>query len=364
MTSTATFQISTTKLPDGPHSLRILARDFAGTVVEATATFIIDTLGPRPAQLTPSGTNLGGPRELVVVLAQDQIVADNVARATNWVLQASGGDAVFGDANAYTIPLFDQQITYDAATRTVRITLPAPLPEDFYRLVIKGSGPDVIRDLAGNPFNDGKDFVHPFVVLDPPAVAHEPEQTFSSSSQPIDLVAVDLDADGRDDLVSVDRATGVLTVALNRDGAEWRSITAVNLGVGSIHGLAAGDFNEDGKADLLLQGPTSLFLALGNGQGGFTLGQTLTAAGLAAPANQERIGLLAADVTGDGHRDAVVLAAAAGQVLVFAGDGTGNFAAPMAYRHRRRRPHRPGARQLPRRRGSRPGDRPCRPAAR
>src|SRR5262249_59012401 len=102
----------------------------------------------------------------------------------------------------------------------------------------------VIRDLVGNPFNDGTDYVHRFVVLDLPAVAREPDKAIPAGSQPVDLVIADLDRDGRGDLVAVDRATGALMVALNGGRTEWREVHTVDLGLGPIHGITAGDFND------------------------------------------------------------------------------------------------------------------------
>jgi hypothetical protein len=66
----------------------------------------------------------------------------------------------------------------------------------------------------------------------------------------------------------------VLTVALNGGRTEWRSVQTVNLGLGPIHGLAAGDFNEDpdGHLDVVqtsvLAGTLSVFV--GDGRGGFS----------------------------------------------------------------------------------------------
>ena len=325
------FAIPTLGLMDGPHTVVIIGEDQAGNTVQSSASFIVDTHGPRVAGITPAGTVIGPHNQITITLADDRIVADKITRGTNFSLEASGGDGIFGDANSFVVPIFDEQIQYDPASRTLRIDLPAPLAEDTYRLVIRGTGTDVIRDLAGNSFNDGVDFVHRFVVLDLPAVAREPDKSTPAGTQPVDLTITDLDNDGRGDLVAVDLASGELTVALNGGRTEWRSVQTVNLGVGPIHGLAVGDFNEDGKPDLLLQGPSRVFLALGNGRGGFSLAQTIEPLGLAAPPGQGRIGVLATDVNGDGHLDAVVLAPATNEVLVLAGDGNGTLATPQAF---------------------------------
>src|SRR5262249_3164057 len=215
-------------------------------------------------------------------------------KGVSYILQASGGDAVFGDANAFTIPLFDDEITYNASTRVVQITLPAPLAEDTYRLIVRGSGSSVIHDLAGNPFNDGLDDVRQFVVLDLPALTREPRQTIQAGSQPVDTILADLNGDGFNDLVAADLATGALTVAMNKAGQQWASVKTVDLNVGAIHGIAAGDFNEDGKPDLLLQGPSRIFLALGDGAGGFVRAQALTPTTLGGPAGGLRVGIPAA----------------------------------------------------------------------
>src|SRR5206468_1237919 len=58
---------------------------------------------------------------------------------------------------------------------------------------------------------------------------------------------------------------------------------------------------------------------------------TLTPTTLGAPGSGRRIGVLAADVTGDGHLDAVVLAPNANQVLIYPGTGHGTFGTPQAF---------------------------------
>jgi hypothetical protein len=146
----AEFSISTTHLADGPHTLTVVGWDQAGNVVQETVSFIVDTFGPVPVDFSPRGTVLDDDiRQLTVVLGEDQIVAASVTDGRNWVLEGAGGDPAFGYASVYSIPIFDEQIAYDATDRRVTITLPAPLVDDYYRLTIRGSGPAVIRDLAG-----------------------------------------------------------------------------------------------------------------------------------------------------------------------------------------------------------------------
>jgi hypothetical protein len=327
----ATFTIATTGLSDGPHMLTVIGEDQAGNTSQSSSSFIVGTHGPTVTSVTPQKTVIGPHNQVTITFAPDQIVADQVTRGASYLLQASGGDGVFGDANAFTIPLFDDEIAYNSTTRTVQINLPAPLAEDTYQLIIRGSGSSVIHDLAGNPFNNGVDDAHRFVILDLPALTREPKQTFTAGTQPVDTLLADVNGDGYSDVVAADLATGALTVAINNSGKEWKTVQNVDLGVGPVYGIASGDFNQDGKVDLLLQGASSVFLAQGDGTGKFTLAQTLTPATLGVPTGGRRIGLLAADVTGDGHLDAVILAPESNQVLIYPGTGKGTFANPQAF---------------------------------
>lgn len=94
---------------------------------------------------------------------------------------------------------------------------------------------------------------------------------------------------------------------------------------GTFQGLAAGDFNEDGRRDLAVVGAGAsgnVSILLANGQGGFAAprflgcGSTLTTA------------VLAHDLNGDGHLDLIVgdyPGQATGSVYLQFGDGAGGF---------------------------------------
>jgi hypothetical protein len=323
-----TFSLPTVGLADGPHRMRIEAQDQAGNITLAEADFTIDTLGPRPESITPDSTVNGPVSQITITLADDRIVPEHVADVRNWRLAASGGDAVFDDANATEVTIEPGRIAFDVAARTVTISFASQLPEDFYRLTVAGAGEAVIRDLAGNPFNNGQAYVHQFVVLDPPALLREPDESIDAPTRPVDLVLVDLDGDTWNDLVGVDWLTGTITVAMNDAGLAWKSVGQVDLSLGRVHGVAAGDFNADGDADLLLLGSDRIYLAAGNGTGQFTLAAELSSPELVVPQDAQRVGVLAIDVNADGHLDAVALSPGNDRLLVYAGNGQGEFATP------------------------------------
>jgi FG-GAP-like repeat len=83
----------------------------------------------------------------------------------------------------------------------------------------------------------------------------------------------------------------------------------------NISPLAVGDFNEDGKADLVVSTTNSAIMLFGNGDGTFSQQPTLTNVG---DFSQAKV----VDINGDGHLD-LALAAGGGCTVAFGkGDGT------------------------------------------
>lgn len=87
--------------------------------------------------------------------------------------------------------------------------------------------------------------------------------------------------------------------------------------------LVQGDFNNDGKPDLVLGG-TNIVLRLGNGDGTFQAPVTIGAA------DNTILDMAAADLNADGNLDVVTLSIS-GIFTVYFGNGDGSFQAPLMY---------------------------------
>ena len=151
---------------------------------------------------------------------------------------------------------------------------------------------------------------------------------------PSAIVAVDLNTDSMPDLAVTTFRTGVgdsnsVSVFLNQGNGVFNTFTEYDKGDSVRVGLAAGDFTNDGKIDLVTghRGSTGLQILAGNGLGTFGLAPPLTTYN--SPTT-----IHAADVNANGSLDLFVggsAGAADGRVSAFLADGVGGFAPKVDY---------------------------------
>jgi hypothetical protein len=151
----------------------------------------------------------------------------------------------------------------------------------------------------------------------------------AAGTDPDELLAIDVNHDGKLDLVVVDEGTGSVSVALGAAGGTFGSATTVSLGAGvSADAVAAGDVNGDGDVDLVVtdEANGNVKVLLGNGTGGFTAG-----ADVALVAADQVSGIALADVDADGDLDLVVADETTDTVRVALGNGDGTFGAAVSF---------------------------------
>jgi hypothetical protein len=145
-----------------------------------------------------------------------------------------------------------------------------------------------------------------------------------SGNNPSKLLPVDFNHDGRLDVVSANsgaNTVAVLASACPQSCAAWLSSSTFVLSAPALQ-VAAGDFDRDGRLDVLVKTGSSLLVSLQQPAGGyFNTALNYSATGVTGP-------MAVADFNADGKLD--VLAAGSTSVALFLGQGDGNFAAPSS----------------------------------
>jgi hypothetical protein len=152
----------------------------------------------------------------------------------------------------------------------------------------------------------------------------------SLSHVPGNLLAVDLNGDGLADLVTSNSgccsSSPNVSVYLSNGNGTFQTPTDYSTGSFPL-GVATGDFNEDGKPDLVTanSNAANLSILLGDGNGGF-LPPSLVAIGFGALSVQTGF------FDSDGHADVVAISGGSpGRATLLRGVGNGTFQLPEGY---------------------------------
>jgi hypothetical protein len=147
----------------------------------------------------------------------------------------------------------------------------------------------------------------------------------SAGTNPAALAVGDFNRDGKLDVVVTDAGSNKVTVLLGNGAGSFQSAVSYAVGQNPV-GVAVGDFNGDGKLDLAVANnySNSVSVLLGNGNGSFQAAVNYGGVPNAAS-------LTTADLNGDGKLDLVVANSLGYDVAVLLGNGNGTFQPATTY---------------------------------
>ncbi len=203
-------------------------------------------------------------------------------------------------------------------------------------LIVTDFNNDGIADLvvaSGNSGVLGPDFGHGnmTVLLGNGDGTFRAPQIYRAGNDTAAVVAGDFNKDGKQDLIAANVFTGDITYLRGTGGGSFAAGVSIPMSPdGSQFGavaVATADLNRDGNPDIIAGDSFNprIVVALGNGDGTFGAPQATTVTG--GSVSQ----LVTADLNGDGKPDVVAAGAsgasgAAGGVTVLLGNGSGGFA--------------------------------------
>jgi hypothetical protein len=208
-------------------------------------------------------------------------------------------------------PIFISPVTYSTNGSSVTG------PSTYFNVAadLNGDGrPDLIAP-DNRVFNNANGFT---VSLSTPNGYAAPA-FFSAGTYTANVAAADFNNDGRADIV----ASGTATTVLISNGNGTFSAPApvampFNFAYTAGANVTAADLNKDGFQDILVPGVTSLAVALGNGNGTFR-------AATLFPTSLQSAWVTTGDVNNDGNLDALVTISSTSPANVFLGNGDGTF---------------------------------------
>lgn len=186
------------------------------------------------------------------------------------------------------------------------------------------AAPTTARVTVSNPSpGGGTSNVAGFAVTTPTSGSAYVSSRFDRDGVLNPSISLDVNRDGHVDVIRV--SAGVLYIHLGKGDGTFQSTATYTIESGTA-GVAAGDFNRDGKPDLAVANTNgTVSILVGNGDGSFQ-------AHIDYPTGPSSNGVAVGDLDGDGNADIVVANnSPAGGVSVLLGLGNGLFQNQVAY---------------------------------
>lgn len=230
------------------------------------------------------------------------------ANSNNVSILLGKGDGTFQDAVNYSVGIEPEWVAMGDFNRDGKL--------DLAVTNVNASGIGNVSILLGN--GDG---------------TFQTATNYTAGPNPESVAVGDFNMDGKLDLAVVNATTFNVSILLGNGDGTFQ--TAVDYPVGLVaFSLLVADFNGDGKLDLAVgditnNGPSNVSILLGNGDGTFQ-----TAVNYIAGANNGSNWLAAGDFNGDGRLDLVIGnlgSNASGNVSILLGNGDGTFQPAVNY---------------------------------
>jgi len=157
----------------------------------------------------------------------------------------------------------------------------------------------------------------------------QPHVEYTAGPGAFSLAVGDFNADGKLDLAVANNnsnLSGTVSILLGNSDGTFQMHVDYPVGMGP-YSVAVGDFNRDGKLDLVVANYPSVFtvsVLLGNGDGTFQSQVTY-------PVGRQPTSVAVADLNGDGKLDLAVADFTDGFVSVLLGNGDGTFQSSVEY---------------------------------
>ncbi|HJW76162.1 MAG TPA: FG-GAP-like repeat-containing protein [Thermoleophilia bacterium] len=322
-----------------PPTVAITSPADGSTVTTATPQLVFDVGGAAPGGLvvkvdgvevgTPSGGNLDalfGGQHTVAVTATDALGNQTTATSTFWVelvppaVTAPNGGERWALGSTQTIawtPGNGADVTIElsrdnGSTWTPLFTSTANDGSESW--TVSGSATSQARVRISNLSGSDVSDACFTIGLD-----------YTTAARPEDVAVGDFNGDGKLDLVSANSGAGSVSILLGRGDGTFQASVDYATGAAPCS-VATGDFNHDGKVDLAIanSGANTVSVLRGNGDGTFRAKVDYRTG--SAPRSVD-----VRDIDGDGRQDVVTANSGANTVTILHGNGNGTFQNKVDY---------------------------------
>ena len=212
-----------------------------------------------------------------------------------------------------SVAFFDGNAALGIASVTnAQASLTVRLPNSGNRLLLATYLGDSVHGPGSSP-------VRYQLVSAAPSSGFDLSLSYPTGASPAAIASGDFNGDGKVDLVTANYGANSVSVLLGNGNGAFRAHVDYATGT-QPSGVVVGDFNLDGKQDLAVinSGSNNLTLLFGNGDGTFQPAVNY-------PLPNQPVSLAAADVNGDGKQDLLIVTNYDNLLHLLLGNGDGTF---------------------------------------